>query len=137
MSGVLDPLSLDRLIAEAKRVSRQSYSPYSKFAVGAAVIVSSGEVFAATNIENASFGLTICAERSAIFQAVAAGHRDIQGVLIYTSTNKPTAPCGACRQVINEFNPKAFVISVCDATQSIRTTLDQLLPQAFGPANLE
>jgi cytidine deaminase len=122
---------IERLVAAAKRASSSSYSPYSKFAVGAAVLDVSGEVFAGTNVENASFGLTICAERAAIFAAVAAGRRDLQTVVVYTPTATPTAPCGACRQVINEFNPRARVISVCDGDARLDATIDQLLPYAF------
>jgi cytidine deaminase len=126
-----DDDDVERLIAAARRASACSYSPYSKFAVGAAVLDASGELFAATNVENASFGLTICAERAAIFAAVAAGRRDLQAVVVYTPTAAPTAPCGACRQVINEFNPRARVISVCDSDARLDATIDQLLPYAF------
>jgi cytidine deaminase len=126
----------DRLIATAKIASQHTYSPYSQFPVGAAVLVSSGDVFAGSNVENASFGLTICAERAAIINAVSAGKRGIEAVLIYTPTDRPAAPCGACRQVINEFNPRALVISVCNGESGICTSIDKLLPLPFGPANL-
>lgn len=126
-------LRLQRL---AKRASEASYSPYSTFPVGAAILTGSGQVFRGTNVENASFGVCNCAERTAIFSAVAAGERKITCIVVYTPTARATSPCGACRQVINEFGPTARVISICDSDDRIDTTLDALLPRAFGPGNL-
>jgi len=120
----------------ARSAARASYSPYSKFPVGAAILTKSGKIFTGCNVENASYGLCNCAERTAIFSATAAGEREIKAVLVYTPTQTPSSPCGACRQVINEFGPRAIVISVCDAPGRIETTLDVLLPAAFGPQNL-
>jgi cytidine deaminase len=120
----------------ARKAARHSYCPYSKFPVGAAVLTDTGEIFSGCNIENASFGLKICAERTAIFQAVVNGCRGLAKVLVYTPTEKPALPCGACRQVINEFGPKAQVVSVCDTDQRIETSLTVLLPEAFGPSEL-
>jgi cytidine deaminase len=124
------------LVDLARAAARRAYAPYSRFRVGAAVRAKSGAVFAGCNVENASYGLTICAERSAIFQMVAAGQAGFDRIVIYTPTATPTAPCGACRQVLNEFNPDAEVVSVCDGPEVIRTTVRELLPRAFGPANL-
>jgi len=129
--------TLKDLIAKARDVSEHAYSPYSKFHVGATVLTDSGEIFSGCNVENASYKLTICAERNAIFQMVARSKRRIKTVVIYTPTQTPAAPCGACRQVINEFGPNACVISVCDGPERLETTLDMLLPSAFGPKNLE
>ena len=126
-------IRLERL---ARRAAKTSYSPYSRFPVGAAVLADSGKTYSGCNVENASFGLCNCAERTAIFSAIAAGERKIKCVVIYTPTPVPTAPCGACRQVINEFGPQARVISICDSGQRTDTTLDALLPAAFGPDNL-
>jgi cytidine deaminase len=128
---------LGTLINAAKSVSQHAYCRYSQFRVGAAVLTENDEVFAGCNVENASYGLTICAERNAIFQAVAHGPARLKAVVVYTPTPTPTAPCGACRQVINEFGPKAEVISVCDGPKVLRKTLPQLMPEAFGPGNLE
>ena len=114
-----------------------AYCPYSRFRVGAAILTSTGEIFAGCNVENASYGLTICAERSAVFGMVARGRRDIVAVAVYTPTQIPSAPCGACRQVLNEFGPDADVFLFCDASDDVRTTLAQLLPHAFGPKNLD
>ncbi len=129
--------SVRALIAAAKKAAQQSYSPYSRFPVGAAVLMEDGSVFTGCNVENASFGLTNCAERTALFSAVAQGRRQVRCVVVYTPTPGPTAPCGACRQVINEFGPEARVISACDGAETVDVTLSALLPGAFGPANLE
>lgn len=127
---------LRRLEKAAREAASRSYSPYSHFPVGAAVLAASGKVYSGSNIENASFGLCNCAERTAIFTAVAAGEKAVSAVAIYTPTPLPTAPCGACRQVINEFGPEAQVISVCDSKSRIETKLSALLPAAFGPGDL-
>jgi cytidine deaminase len=125
-----------RLETSARRAAAQSYSPYSQFPVGAAVLTESGSVVAGCNVENASYGLCNCAERTAIFTAVAAGERSIRAVVVYTPTRAPTAPCGACRQVINEFGPDALVISICDSEARLQSSAANLLPAAFGPKNL-
>jgi len=127
---------LDRLTAAAREVSRRAYCPYSGFRVGAAVLTEAGEVVAGCNVENASYGLTTCAERSAVVRAVAGGATEIRAAAVYTPTATPTTPCGACRQVFNEFGPGAVVLCVCDGDGVIRTTVDALLPHAFGPGNL-
>ncbi len=130
--------ALVRKAVEAARVaSRNAWCPYSKFPVGAAVVTGDNEVYSGCNVENASYGLTICAERNAIGQAVARGQRDVKLVVVYTPTEKATAPCGACRQVINEFGPQAAVLCVCDSESRIEERLEALLTQAFGPRNLE
>lgn len=137
---VLSEIAADRLrelVARAKQASQSAYAPYSKFRVGAAVLTESNDIFAGCNVENASYGLTICAERNAVFQMVAAGQREVRVVVVYTPTPSPTSPCGACRQVLNEFGPGARILSVCDGPERIDTTLDALLPRAFGPKNLE
>lgn len=126
-----------RLEKAARAAAKASYSPYSEFKVGAAILCDSGKIYTGTNVENASYGLANCAERTAIFTAAAQGERKIRCVVVYTPTSAPTSPCGACRQVINEFGPVATIISICDSAQHTETTLDQLLPDAFGPQNLK
>lgn len=128
--------TLHDLERAARMAAQNTYSPYSRFAVGAAILTADDTIFSGCNVENASYGLCNCAERTAIFSAVAAGHRTLRCVVVYTPTPKATAPCGACRQVINEFGPTARVISVCDSSDRRDTTLDALLPGAFGPADL-
>jgi cytidine deaminase len=132
----LSPSQIRRLAAAARRAARSSYAPYSEFRVGAAVLTASGKIFSGCNVENASSGLTICAERTAVFTAVAAGQRRLVAVAVYTPTPRPTAPCGACRQVIHEFGPTATVLCGCDSPDRIEISLDQLLPKAFGPKDL-
>jgi len=116
----------------AREAAGWSYAPYSRFPVGAAVQVPDGRVFSACNVENASLGLSICAERAAVFQAVAAGCREIATVVVYTPTARVVTPCGACLQVIAEFGPKAAIVCICDSADRIETTLEALLPAAFG-----
>jgi cytidine deaminase len=125
-----------RLEKAARSAAASAYAPYSRFPVGAAVLAGSGRIYPGCNVENASFGLSNCAERTAVFRAVAAGEKSIRAVAVYTPTKLPTTPCGACRQVINEFGPDALVVCVCDAEARIETKLASLLPGAFGPANL-
>jgi cytidine deaminase len=128
--------TLAKLQQAAKTAAAKAYAPYSNFRVGAAIWTDKG-LFTGTNVENASYGLTNCAERTAIFAAAAAGARRLECVVVYTPTPGATAPCGACRQVIFEFGgPKARVISCCDGDELIDTTCDALLPGAFGPADL-
>ncbi len=134
MAIVADRLS--KLAAAAKAASESAYSPYSNFSVGAAILTRDGEIFLGCNVENASFGLTICAERNAVFQAVARGQREIDAVAIYTSTPTPTAPCGACRQVLYEFGPDAQVYCTCDGKDVIHSTVSDLLPGAFRPEDV-
>jgi len=132
------PAQLKRLKAAAKTAAGRAYAPYSKFQVGAAVLTASGKIYSGCNVENASYGLTNCAERSAIFNAVAAGEKKLrlQCVVVYTPTKFATAPCGACRQVINEFGPTARVFSFCDGGEKMNVSIETLLPDAFGPADL-
>ncbi len=132
----MNPLSLAALEQTAQRAAENAYAPYSKFPVGAAVLTANGTQFSGCNVENASFGLTICAERAAIFAAVAAGETKITAVAIHTPTLKPTAPCGACRQVMREFGTDIKIIATCKGPERIETTLSELLPDSFGPDNL-
>jgi cytidine deaminase len=125
-----------RLRTAATQTARRAYCPYSRFPVGAAVLTTDGRMFSGCNVENASYGLTICAERNAIFQAVAGGSKQIVAVMVYTPTANPSAPCGACRQVINEFGPDAEVYCVCDGARELRVSTRELLKHAFGPENL-
>lgn len=130
-------MQLRKLEAAARRAARASYSPYSRFPVGAAVLTAKGRIFTGCNVENASYGLCNCAERTAIFTAISAGEERLRCVVVYTPTTSATLPCGACRQVIHEFGPDARVVAVCDGDERIDTSLDALLPGAFGPGNLK
>jgi cytidine deaminase len=125
------------LVAAAKRASESAYAPYSRFSVGAAVLADDGSIFSGGNVENASYGLTVCAERVATFKAVASGIRRIHAVVVYTPTSHPTAPCGACRQVLFEFGPDARVLAACESGETMEWSVNELLPDAFGPSNLD
>ena len=126
-----------KLLRAALRAMPKAYAPYSRFRVGAAVLTAGGGIVTGCNVENASYGLTICAERNAIFQSVAQGMRRIEVVVVYTPTPAAAAPCGACRQVIHEFGPDALIVCCTDdATAERRYTLAELLPGAFGPDHL-
>ncbi len=124
---------LDTLIAAARAVREHAYAPYSHFQVGAAVRTAEGQVYTGCNVENASYGLTICAERAAVCAAMAAGARRIVAVAVVAGENAPTPPCGACRQVLAEFGPDmAVVLAAADpAVPPLSTTLTDLLPLAF------
>ena len=128
----------DALVAAAREARERAYVPYSNFQVGAAVLAG-GETFAAPNIENASYPLSVCAERNAVAVAVAAGHQRIDAVAVVGSTEGGiTPPCGGCRQVLYEFGGPELVVIVESMTGDIRETyrLDDLLPAAFGPRDL-
>ena len=124
-----------KLIAEAKRVREFAYCPYSKFAVGAAVLGASGEIYGGCNIENASFSVTNCAERTAIFKAISSGEEDILAIAVVAEGATPVAPCGACRQVISEFRiPNILMANLADDVKEM--TLEELLPGAFSAEDI-
>jgi len=122
---------LEELIDKARAALQHSYAPYSGFRVAAAVLDEQGRIFTGVNVENASYGLTQCAERSAICTAIGEGATSIQQVVVYTPTSEPTTPCGACRQVISEFAKDATVLSVCDSDQQLIAGSSGLIPHAF------
>ena len=131
-----DSSILSQLRASAIAAAEASYCPYSGFAVGAAVLSSDGRIFNGANVENASYGLTICAERNAIFSAVSKMVRTIEAIVIYTRTASPTAPCGACRQVMAELAPDAKVYAFSEDSGEFVSTVRDLLPHSFGPGSL-
>ena len=122
---------MDTLIQKALEARKESYSPYSKFAVGAALEAEDGTVILGANVENASYGLTICAERVALVKAVTQGIKKFKRIAVIADTPGPVAPCGSCRQMLNEFAPNLEIILANIKGQSETTTLDQLLPKAF------
>ena len=127
---------LDNLRAAALGAMSRAYAPYSNFRVGAALQDKDGRVFIGCNVENASFGGTICAERAALAAALVAGSRTFDRVVVATEATEPTPPCGVCRQVLVEFAPAIEIISVTAAGQEARWTLDALLPSPFTPHSL-
>lgn len=125
------------LMMRALAAREKAYAPYSKFQVGAAVQTASGEVFDGCNIENCSYGLTNCAERTAIFKAVSEGHVRISALAVVGDTDGPIAPCGACRQVIAEFADKDTPVWLTNIKGDVKlTTVSALLPGAFDASNL-
>jgi len=144
-SGVIEPeiqemISqevLDELILHAKAAYEQAYVPYSHYPVGSAALFSSGKIYSGCNVENASYGLTICAERNTIFQAIARGERVLKGIAIAVPSDVFPSPCGACRQVIREFALDCPVVLINGQGQMRWTSLKSLLPEAFGPEYLE
>jgi len=119
------------LLRAAERARRASYAPYSRFAVGAALLSTSGRVYLGCNVENASFGLSICAERSAIFQAVSAGEREFSAIAVTAGTGQGAPPCGACRQVLAEFGLDLWVHYRDMRGKLVRRRLRALLADAF------
>ena len=131
------------LIQRALDVQKNSYAPYSKFNVAAAVLCSSGKIYTGVNVEDASYRAGICAERNAIFHAIAEGERQILAIAIVGGLNFTVsdycAPCGVCRQGMREFaNPKKFLIIMAKSpTDYVEKTLEELLPMSFGPDSLK
>lgn len=132
----LDPQTLWRLRDTAIGAARNAYFPYSAYRVGASALWFNGTISHGCNVENSSLGLTICAERNAIFRGVADGARDLVALAVYTPTSAPAAPCGACRQVVQEFGPHAEIVSFCDGPRILTFSLDELLPYSFGSRQL-
>ncbi len=128
-----------QLLETARDFATRVYVPYSHFPVGAAVLVEDGTIIGGVNIENASYPLTICGERSAVATAASRGYRTIHAVAISAPNAPATTPCGACRQVLNEFKPEAgeMLVLLDEGERWQETTLAMLLPAAFGPRDLE
>jgi cytidine deaminase len=126
----------DELLSAARAAQARAYCPYSGFAVGAALEVEDGRVFSGCNVENASYGLTLCAERAAVMAAVAGGARRFRRLVVATSVDPPPAPCGACRQVLLEFGPD-LAIESAGLSERRSWTLAALLPAGFGSDSLD
>ncbi len=125
-----------RLIAEARQARWKAYAPYSKFKVGAALLAKSGRVYTGCNLENASYGAGMCAERAALAAAVGAGEREFTAIAVASDSLEATAPCGICRQALNEFSPDLEVI-MAGRKAVRRSPLRKLLPHSFGPKSLK
>jgi cytidine deaminase len=121
----------DQLVALAREAQANAHAPYSGFPVGAALLTESGRVFTGANVENASYGLSVCAERNAIASAVVAGARDFARLAIVTNADDPTMPCGVCRQVIWEFSHDIPIIIESRSGRRVKTTISELFPRPF------
>jgi len=126
----------DDLIGLARQASERAYAPYSGFRVGAALLCENGVRFSGCNIENASYGLSICAERAAVFAAVAAGERSFRALAVYTESDEPGPPCGACLQVLREFAVDMPIYLAGRSGARREVSLAVLYPMPFGPAAL-
>ncbi|MEE4271001.1 MAG: cytidine deaminase [Thermoanaerobaculales bacterium] len=131
----MDQNQIDMLIAAATEVRKRAHAPYSGYRVGAAVLAADGRVFTGCNVENASYGLSVCAERNAVGAAVAAGCETLAGIAVVTGSTPPASPCGACRQVLAEFGDFPVILAGLDGDRQ-RTTVRRLLPDAFLPSVL-
>jgi cytidine deaminase len=123
-------MSNEALVALARAVREKAYAPYSHFPVGAAIRTKSGHVYCGCNVENLSFGLTVCAERAAVFAAVAAGEKDFEAIAVVADSVQPVTPCGACRQVLAEFSSNLQICSENLQGERYETTIAELLPRA-------
>ncbi|MBV1866059.1 MAG: cytidine deaminase [Rhodobacteraceae bacterium] len=136
MTNELSTETIDRLFAAATKAMHNAYAPYSKFTVGAALLLENGDIIAGCNVENASFGGTICAERTAIGAAVSQGHRDFKAICVTTTADVVVSPCGICRQSLIEFNRKMIVICTTQNGQRQTFKAGELLPHAFTSEDL-
>jgi cytidine deaminase len=127
----------EELLALARAFQARAYAPYSNFHVGAVILTNDGHTFGGANVENASFGVGICAERAAAAAAVSAGYREFAEIAVAGPEGVDISPCGACRQFLNEFNPAMRVHCSTRDGLTHSTALDALLPHAFGPQNLK
>jgi len=131
--NMVTPEKKENLIHAAQEARESAYAPYSHFKVGAAILAGSGEIYQGCNVENASLGLTICAERNALAHAVVCREQSFSAISIVTDAPHPTSPCGACRQVLSEFSPELIVIMQTTGGEELILSLDKLLPHRFGP----
>jgi len=122
-------MNFNELVSAARQVRENAYAPYSRFQVGAALRTASGRIFCGCNVENLSYGLTVCAERAAVFAAVAAGETKFEAIAIVADSGTPVTPCGACRQVMAEFSSDLKVCSANLQDQRYETTIAELLPR--------
>jgi cytidine deaminase len=118
------------LIDKAKEVSQNAYAPYSDYKIGAALRTASGKIYTGCNVENSSYGLTICAERAAVFNAVSQGEKDFKEIVVFSDSDVLFSPCGACRQVMKEFSG-SLKVTVISGEKTLNTTVDDLLPHGF------
>lgn len=127
---------LVQLVEAAIEARKGAYAPYSQFAVGAALLAQDGQIFTGCNVENSSYGLSVCAERIALFKAVSEGVHEFSAIAIVADTKDPVSPCGACRQVLAEFSPNLMVIMANLEKEQHLKSLSELLPYPFSDSDL-
>lgn len=133
----LDNQTKLKLLQLAKESAQQAYAPYSNFPVGAALIAHNGKIFTGCNVENASYGLTLCAERNALSSMVSSGEKSFSAIAIFAEKSSNCYPCGACRQWLYEFGANATVITEDETGNIVSSSVKSLIPFAFGPENLK
>lgn len=126
----------EQLIAAATKAREMAYVPYSNYKVGAALLGKSGRIYTGCNVENASYGASICAERTALVKAISEGEREFSMIAVVTDSPKPSSPCGICRQVLYEFGPEIRLILANLQGDSFETSIAEYLPDGFGPHDL-
>lgn len=131
-------MTREDLIEQAIEIRKHAYVPYSSFPVGAALKTKSGKIYTGCNIENASYPVSCCAERVAIFKALSAGEREFVEMAVAADTQRPVPPCGSCRQVMSEFFPKEMKVHLTNLQRDVKTfTMDELLPFSFAKDDLK
>lgn len=123
--------SNQNLVNHALEARKNAYAPYSNYAVGSALLLDNGEIITGVNVENSSFGGTVCAERSAVFSAISQGFKKFKAIAVVTESSPPASPCGLCRQVLAEFAPNLLIIMANTKGETVETNLDTLLPMQF------
>ncbi|HKL12490.1 MAG TPA: cytidine deaminase [Halanaerobiales bacterium] len=134
---MIDENTKQKLFEAAKKVRKNAYVPYSNFPLSAALLTKEGKIFTGVNIENAAYGSTMCAERTAIFKAVSEGYTDFEALLLISDTKKPVTPCGACRQVISEFSNEMEIIMTTYNNGELVKKNSELLPGSFNKDDME
>jgi cytidine deaminase len=129
----MNDIPWDELLATAREAMKKAYAPYSHYQVGAALLTEDGTVYTGVNVENASYGLTICAERTAAVKAVSEGKLKWKALAVVSSGSTPGSPCGACRQFLREFSTDLPIMCGGATGEGLLTSIDQLLPRSFGP----
>lgn len=127
----MNDIPFDALLEAAKTAYGHAYAPYSHFGVGAALLSKSGAIYAGCNVENSSFGLTRCAEQSAVQAMNTAGEREFSAAVVYSEASPPASPCGACRQILFEFAPEAEIVCVNHLGERLALRVSDLLPHGF------
>lgn len=137
MAKKLSQTNIQQLVSSAQKARQQAYAPYSKFRVGAALLLQNGSIVSGSNVENSSYGLTVCAERVAIVKAVSEGTKEFEAIAVVTDSTPPAFPCGVCRQFLSEFASEIPVIVANEKGDVIETNLQEIFPNQFDKTQLD